>query len=720
MRHLLRRVLHRLLRFLARLLFRLRVVGDTEHLRQQQLLIVANHESFIDGLLIGLFLPVDPVFVIHTSVTRFWYFRLFLSLVDYLAVDPNNPMAIKHVIRLIGEGRPVVIFPEGRITTTGNLMKVYEGPAFVACKTGAVIAPVRVEGAVHTLFARASGKTPRRWFARITLTVLPPTRLDVGAAATARQRRRLAGEAMRRLLQEMLFASRRRQTLYAALCDAVELYGRSRRLIEDIRQIEYSYQDFLRMLMMLARLVLRAAPEVGPGQRIGVLLPNMATTLALFMGLVAKGRTPAMLNFSAGRDGLQTACDASCINVIVTSRAFIDQARLGDKLAGLERVRFIHLEDLRDGVSLLDKLWLIAWAQWRPRAFEAPMQPQDAAVVLFTSGSEGKPKGVVLSHDAVLANIAQIRSVIDFSPDDKVLNVLPVFHSFGLTAGALLPLLGGADLFLYPSPLHYRVIPELAYDRACTILFGTSTFLANYGKHANPYDFYSLRYVVAGAEKLAEPVRDLWFDKFGLRIFEGYGATETAPVLAVNTPTAYCKGSVGQLLPGVEARLEPVPGIEEGGLLHVRGPNVMSGYLRVEQPGLLQPPHSSQGPGWYETGDIVLIDAGGFVHIIGRRKRFAKVAGEMISLENVEMIARAASPQAEHAASVQSDASRGEALVLFTTDETLDKAALQESARRLGQPEIAVPRKVVRIDALPLLGAGKVDHVALRRMAEEA
>jgi acyl-[acyl-carrier-protein]-phospholipid O-acyltransferase/long-chain-fatty-acid--[acyl-carrier-protein] ligase len=327
---------------------------------------------------------------------------------------------------------------------------------------------------------------------------------------------------------------------------------------------------------------------------------------------------------------------------------------------------------------------------------------------------------VVLPHRAILANIAQIRAVIDFSTEDKILNALPIFHSFGLTAGALLPVINGTRLFLYPSPLHYRIIPELAYDRACTILFGTNTFLANYGKFAHPYDFFRLRYVIAGAEKLSDPVRSLWSEKFGLRIFEGYGATETAPVISVNTPMACRSGTVGQFLPGIEYHLEPVPGIDRGGLLHVHGPNVMAGYLKVDQPGLLQPPSSRAGVGWYETGDIVEIDEEGFIRIVGRVKRFAKIAGEMISLEAVEKLASAASPERLHAASSQSDPAKGEALVLFTTDPQLARDTLQRKARELGYPELAIPRKIVRLDPLPLLGTGKLDYVTLKRLAEVA
>lgn len=710
-------VMRWMLRVLIRLLFRIEVKGRMEALDAERLLVVANHESLLDGLLLGLFLPINPVFVVHTGVAREWQFRLLLAFVDYLTVDPTNPMAMKRVIRLIESGRPVVIFPEGRITLTGSLMKVYEGPAFVAYKTGATLVPVRLDGATRTYFSRMSGKHPRRLFPRISISILPPTKLQVPPAPTSKLRRRKAGEAMRRLMQEMLFSTRPQQTLYEALCDASSIYGKSRRLIEDIKQIEYSYGDLLKMAQMLGRLVDRLSIE---GEKVGLLLPNVTPTLAMIFGLSARRRIPAMLNYTAGVEAMQSACGAAEIRTIITSRAFVEQAKLQEKLSGLVDVSIVYLEDLRERITLIDKLWMVFFAIHFPRAFALPALPEDPAVVLFTSGSEGTPKGVVLPHRALLANIAQVRAVIDFSVDDKFLNALPIFHSFGLTAGALMPVLTGCNLFLYPSPLHYRVIPELAYDRNCTVLFGTSTFLANYARFAHPYDFYRLRYVVAGAEKLSDAVRQLWFEKFGLRILEGYGATETAPVLAVNTPMAYRTGTVGQFLPAIEHKLVPVPGIDRGGILHVRGPNVMAGYLRVDKPGVLQKPSSEAGEGWYETGDVIEIDEEGFVSIIGRVKRFAKIGGEMVSLEVVEKLALASSSGAMHAASSQIDPLKGEALVLFTTDGQLTRELLLAKARGLGIPELAVPRKIKLVGSLPLLGTGKIDYVTLKKHAEEA
>lgn len=705
------------LRFIVRVLFRVRTVGSREPFAVSRLLIVANHQSFMDGLLLGLFLPSNPVFVVHTSVVRRFWFRMALKLVDHLAVDPSTPMAMKHIIRLVEKGRPAVIFPEGRITTTGNLMKVYDGPAFVAARTGATIVPVRIDGASYTYFSRMKGpRHPHRLLPRITLSIQPATHIDMPEGKTARIRRHRAGEAMRRIMQEMLFASHPQQTLFDALLDTAATYGRKRAVLEDVRQVPYSYRDLLKMALMLGRLASRYA---APGERIGLLLPNLAPTVGLIFGLNAFGRTPAMLNYTAGIEGMQAACTAACLKTIITSRAFIEQARLADKVAALQSVELVYLEDIRASITVKDKLWLMLWALRFPHLVAARMTAADPAVVLFTSGSEGKPKGVVLSQRALLANVAQIRSVIDISPDDRILNALPLFHSFGLSAGTLLPILAGADVFVYPSPLHYRVIPELAYDRGCTALFGTSTFLGNYAKSAHPYDFYRLRYAVAGAEKLADPVREAWFEKFGIRILEGYGATETAPVIAVNTPMAYRSGTVGQLLPGMRAQLVPVSGIERGGVLHVKGPNVMSGYLRFENPGAVQPPSSSLGPGWYETGDLVDIDEDGFLHIVGRVKRFAKIAGEMISLETVEKLAHQASPDALHAASSRPDATRGEGLVLFTTDAALTRDRLQSAARDCGWPELTVPRTIIPVREIPLLGTGKFDYVTLKQWAGE-
>lgn len=710
-----------ILRALSRLLFRVRVSGLEHAPLHRKILVIANHESFLDGLLVGLFLPFNATFVVHTTVLKNPLFRLILSLVNYLAVDPTSPLAMKQVVKLLNAGQPVVIFPEGRITLTGSLMKVYDGPAFVAAKTGATLLPVRIEGASHSYFSRLKDGHPRKWFPKVSISMLPPTLIEMPNEPTAKLRRRMAGEAMRRIMQEMLFVSKHTNTLFEALLDAADLHGKNTLMVEDMQQTEESYADLIKKSLALGRLVSKITKI---DENVGVLMPNVTNTVCLIYGMTAMQRVPAMINYTAGTEGMRNACIVAGIKVIITSKTFLATAKLTETVAKIPDVDLVYLEDLKQFFTLPDKLWLVLFAIRFPRFAQINQNADKPAVVLFTSGSEGKPKGVVHSHRAIMSNVAQIRAVIDFSPLDKFMMVLPLFHAFGFTAGAILPLVCGTKVFIYPSPLHYKVIPEVIYDRGCTVLFGTSTFLGNYAKYANPYDFYKLRYVVAGAEKLNDEVRKLWVDKFGIRILEGYGSTECAPVLAVNTPMAALHGSVGNLLPGIHHRLIPIPGITNGGQLIVKGPNIMLGYYLYDNPAMLKPPShdfgSGEEPGWYNTGDIVEIDRNHFVHIRGRVKRFAKVAGEMVSLETVESIANKTSNTHQHAATTQPDAQRGENIVLFTTDFNLDRESLIKTAKTEGQPEIAVPRKIMIVDELPLLGTGKIDYVKLKLIAESA
>jgi acyl-[acyl-carrier-protein]-phospholipid O-acyltransferase/long-chain-fatty-acid--[acyl-carrier-protein] ligase len=398
--------------------------------------------------------------------------------------------------------------------------------------------------------------------------------------------------------------------------------------------------------------------------------------------------------------------------VIVTSRLFIEKGRLANLVAALEKsVKIIYLEDVRASVTLADKIRGLLDAN-RPLV---ERKPDDWAAILFTSGSEGVPKGVVLSHRNMLANAAQAAARIDFGRPDKVFNVLPAFHSFGLTVGIILPLVSGVRIYLYPSPLHYRTVAELIYGVNATIMFGTDTFLAGYARVAHPYDFRSLRYILAGAEPVKESTRRTYMEKFGLRILEGYGVTETAPALALNTPMFNKFGSVGRILPGMEARLEPVEGVADGGRLRVRGPNVMLGYLKVENPGVLEPPPE----GWHDTGDIVTIDEQGFITIKGRARRFAKIGGEMISLAAVEALASELWPNALSAIVAVPDARKGERLILATQQKNATRSEFQTFAKAKHASDLMIPAEVWVIDKLPVLGSGKVDQVSLIKLVEE-
>lgn len=709
-----------LLRVVLRILYRARVTG-LEHYEAAgpRVLVIANHTSFLDAVLLAAFLPDNLAFAINTEIAKRWWVKPLLKIVHALPLDPTNPYSLKSLIRYISSDRRAAIFPEGRITVTGSLMKIYPGPGLVADKSGAVLLPVRIDGAQYTPFSRLRGRIRLRWFPRISLTILPPRRLEIPSGVRGRERRRVAGKQLSDLMTEMMFAtSHYRSTLFDALLDARRVHGGKHIIVEDIERQPITYDDVILRATLLGDIVAR---DTQRAEAVGLMLPNTAAAIAVLFGLQAGGRVAAMLNYTVGAQSLLSACKAAQIRRIYTSERFVQAAKLEHTVEKLRAVvTVVYLEELRERIAPADKLKaavLRRFAGWRHRRLR--VRPDDPAVILFTSGSEGAPKGVVLSHANVLANREQVAARLDFNAQDVVLNALPLFHSFGLTAGTLLPLLSGIKTFFYPSPLHYRIVPEIAYDVNATIMFGTNTFLAGYARFAHPYDFYSVRYVFAGAEKLKDETRRVWTDKFGVQVFEAYGATETSPALATNTPMDSRAGTVGRLLPGVQYALDPVPGVE-GGRLSVRGPNVMLGYLRIEKPGVIEPPATDRGTGWYDTGDIVSIDADGFVTIQGRAKRFAKIGGEMVSLTAAEELASRTWPEFQHACVSVPDVQKGEQLVLVTTKPDATRQELAARARADGTGELGVPKRLLPVPAIPLLGSGKFDYPAVQTLVEES
>ncbi|VAW84063.1 2-acylglycerophosphoethanolamine acyltransferase / Acyl-[acyl-carrier-protein] synthetase [hydrothermal vent metagenome] len=677
-----------------------------------RVLIVANHTSFLDAVLLALFLPGNLTFAVNSHMANHGLLKYVFKFVKIFPMDPTNPMSLKSMIRFLEKGNRVVIFPEGRITVTGALMKIFDGPGLIADKTKATVVVIRIEGAQYTPFSRLKGRVRLRWFPDITITVLPPQKITPPEELKGKARRKYAGRLLADIMTEMMFAtSNIHRTLFQSLVDAEKIHGRNHVVVEDIERRPLNYQALITRCFVIGKAI---AGVTQRKENVGVLLPSMVNTVAVFMGLQVFGRIPAMLNYTVGIDGMFKACETANIDNIITSRRFIQLAKLESVVESLsDKVKFIYLEDLAKSISTLDKLrgWLSAWFPgWTYNNYCPNAKSSDPAVVLFTSGSEGTPKGVVLSHTNLLANRGQLAARVDFTGQDIILNALPLFHSFGLAAGTLLPLLSGMRVFFYPSPLHYRIVPEIAYETNATILFGTNTFLSGYARFAHPYDFYSIRYVFAGAEKLQEETRRIWSEKFGVRIFEGYGATETSPGLSTNTPMDNQPGSVGRLMPGIEYQLEPVPGIDVGGRLYVKGPNVMLGYYLHDKPGVLVPPVSMHGDGWYDTGDIVTIDDDGFIRICGRAKRFAKIGGEMVSLAAVEELAATTWPQHEHAVIAVPDAQKGEQLILLTTYQEATRKGILTQAKKQGIGELNVPKKMVIAEKMPVLGTGKTDY----------
>jgi acyl-[acyl-carrier-protein]-phospholipid O-acyltransferase/long-chain-fatty-acid--[acyl-carrier-protein] ligase len=505
--------------------------------------------------------------------------------------------------------------------------------------------------------------------------------------------------------------SRTRMNLFDALLRARAQAGGGKGVLEDQDRKVLSYNDIIRAAFALGNKIKKFTTA---RERVGVLLPSSAGAAVTFFALHAAGRVPAMLNFTAGALNLKAALEVAGVKTILTSSKFLEQGNLEPLAAELSKhATLIRLEDVRASVGLVDRLAALA-ASFNPKSERANAAPDDEAAILFTSGSFGAPRGVVLSHANLIANVEQAAAHIPFEPHWVFFNPLPVFHCFGLMGGMLLPLLRGHKAVLYPSPLHFKLIPKLVRETGANVLFATDTFAYQFARAADEDDLRGLAFIVCGAERVREETREIYQRRFGVPLLEGYGLTEASPVISVNQPTNNRAGTVGRIVPGVETRLEAVPGIDVGKRLWVRGPNVMKGYL--DAPDRIEAPHE----GWHDTGDVVTIDDAGFIAIEGRVKRFAKVGGEMVSLAAVESYASAVWPEHRHAAVALPCPRKGERVVLVSEQPSADPVALRAWAQRNGAPEIAIPKSVVAVAEIPVLGSGKTDYVAVSRIAETA
>jgi len=700
---------------LFRLAYRVSVVGAEHQPRPgRPVLLTPNHVSWLDAALLYALSDTPPLFVINAAVAHLWWVRPFLRLVPTLPVDPETPFVVRAAVQALQAGQSVVIFPEGRITVTGALMEIRDGAATVADHAGVPVQPVRIQGLERTPFGRlAPRQTRRALWPQVTVTFLEPRLLPEPGGTCDRLRRTVLTAALRDAMEEavtLTIATDR--TMFAAVAEAARFHGLGRLATQDPVSGALSYRRLLAAADVLGG---RLAPLGRTDRPLGILLPTSNAAACCLLGLWSHGRVPAMLNATAGLAGLRAAIAAARIERIVTSRAFVERAGLEATVAALHGVELVYLEDVRSAVRRVERVRALLRASLRTCVARVASAPDAPAVIMFTSGSSGTPKGVVLSHRNLLANMAQVVGRIGFDRSDRLMNTLPMFHAFGLTAGFVLPLTNGIPAYLYPSPLHYAAIPEVAYGWNATAIFGTSTFLRGYARRAHPTAFRSVRLVVAGAEPVRQAVRDIWMEKFGLRILEGYGATECSPVLAVNTPASNRNGTVGRLLPLMGLHLEPVEGVD-GGRLIVSGPNVMQGYLFADQPGLLHPPAWRGREGWYDTGDIVRCDDDGHLTIVGRAARFAKIAGEMVSLAAVEELAARIWPDAASAAVALPDEARGERVVLVTEQAGATGRQFQMRARALGAADIMLPAELRVVEALPLLGSGKPDLAAVRRL----
>lgn len=708
-------------RFWLRCLFRLFKVRCNIQFKASNVpgrgVYVSNHVSYLDPVLLFAFLPGNPVFALNGHLYRNKLIRLLMKTADVIYFNPIEPGDIKNLIAKVSENRLCVIFAEGRMTENGSLMKIYEAPGLVADKSKSPIIPIWINGPQYGFFSKTKGKLPHRPLPKILITVGKPRGFKL-KDELRRQRDHISNEVYQ-ILREMSFEVNYNPniSLFAQLMKTAKVHSKKNvvlrpNFVEDIQRVPNTYKDIIIKSFVLGKYFKR---HTYLGEHVALMLPNSVAAVCTLFGLSAYDRVPVMLNFSVGAKNIASMCKTAQVRTIITSMTFIKTAKLEAVVDVLKANGYnvVYLESLRKKIGLWSKI--NAFLRYKIKRIPHPDGGNKKAVILFTSGSEGAPKAVVLTHANIISNIKQIAAIETINTTDTVFNALPMFHSFGLTVGTLFPLLEGSKLFLYPSPLHYRVVAEIVYEIGATIMFGTDTFFRGYAKIAHPFDFHNVRFMFGGAEAVKPDTRNIWMERLGVRLLEAYGSTECSPVITANNSIFNRFGSIGKLLPAIQYKIEPVDGIEKGGELVVKGPNIMAGYIMPDNPGVLVPLED----GWYHTGDVVEIDEIGFLYIKDRIKRFAKIGGEMVSLSAVDDMVRKAyewmGSNFEYGVVAIPHESKGEQIVLVTNNNNVTQDVLVNYIRNNGMSELYLPRIILYRESLPVLPTGKADNVTLKK-----
>ena len=703
-------------RIFARVLFGFKIYNADALKATGPVLLVPNHASWFDWWIVGMCLQEDWKFVVSsTRAESHWIFKFVMRNRFTFPIDNASPFAIKEMSNFLKSGGRLVLFAEGRLTETGSLMKLFEGTGFLLEKTNAKIITCYQRNAHRLPYSKHPGW--KKIFPRLTIHFGEPQ-----STPQSLSNRFDAREAYTQWLREQLMELQFRIEMKLGpqdLLTAIASMGRARPksiVLEDVTGQRLNH----RMVMVGSEVLSRKfqnllSPEI---ERVGLLLPNVNATPITLLALWRLGKVPAILNYSSGVSIMQTCSDLAGVKQIITSQAFLEKAGIDIQPMKKNGIEFIYLEEVRKKISVSTKLSILMKHKCRLAKSQFHITQDKTAVVLFTSGSEGIPKGVELTHKNILSNLRQLLVMVDILDTDSIFNCLPMFHSFGLVVGTLLPLCRGLRTTIFPSPLQYRVIPTAVYNSNSTIFLSTNTFLNGYAKKAHPYDFRNVRYLLAGAEKIQQATSDTWARKFGIRITEAYGVTECSPGISANTKADNRFGSVGRILPDMKWKLEPVDGVKDAGRLFVKGPNVMKGYLNKEANEAFQSLN-----GWYDTGDIVKVDEDGYFWIKGRAKRFAKISGEMVSLTAVEDALAGAFPNhgedCEIAVIAITDEDKGEKLIAVTNEPNLTTSEIRNAVADAGLINLCTPREIHVLKEIPKLGTGKLNHREAQRLVEE-
>ena len=721
-----------LLRFIAllvmRLGYRIDIHGEENVPAEGPALLVANHVSWIDALLLSATQQRRIRFIMHRDIYNVRLLNPLFRLMKVIPVAASDSRRqkvefIQTSRAALDDGYLVCIFAEGMITRTGMLQPFQSGLEAIVKGSPHPLIPVHIGGAWGSIFSYAHGKP----LSKLPLSFPYPVTIHFGPPLPATCKAAEVQQAVAELACAWFDTQKEKRTSLAALFVKTACVNWLRRAISDgSKQLSYG-----RTLTAARALADQLKPQLRREKMVGLLLPPSVGGALANLALALLGKIPVNLNYTSSPEAVRSAIDQCGIETLITSRRFVERF---PQLPLATNTYF--LENLFDQIDISAKLHAWVKARLLPlRLFlDTPLQSGDEpATVIFSSGSTGEPKGVVLSQHNIISNLEAIRMVAGITPTDNICGALPFFHALGFTATLWLPLTSGFSACYHPNPMEPGAIVKLIRSNRSTLLLTTPTFLAGYMRRARKEDLASLRLIVTGAEKLKESLADAFAEKFGLRPLEGYGATELAPLITLSIPDVktddieqrgYLAGSVGRPVPGVVLRvIDPDSGaeVEPGvsGLILVKGPNLMAGYLN-------RPDKTTAAlvDGWYNTSDIGHIDKGGFLHITDRLARFCKIGGEMVPHGKVEDLfyRELQLPGNTLAVTSVSDAKKGEKLVVVYTAEAGDLESLAEVCNTSELPNLWRPRPgdFIKVDALPLLGSGKLDLQGLRKLAENA
>jgi len=711
---------------LTRLCYRIKVVGIENLPTDKSALLVCNHVSWVDALLVAATQQRRIRFIMEKRFYNKWWLRPICKLMKVIPISASDPpkkivASLKEARQAMDDGFMVCIFAEGTMTRSGMMTGFKNGIEWIVKGTSYEIIPIYLGGLWGSIFSYYSGKV---------LSMLPkkfpyPVSIHFGAPLPASSSVHQIRQKVTELSCDYFdsLKSSKRSLAYQFVKTARKNWRR--RCIADSTGRHLNYGQTLINAVAVAGTIDKIA---GRDSRIGILLPPSAGGAIVNLAVTISGRVAVNLNYTTGSDARNFTVEQCGIKCIISSRKFLEKAGISDALAGV-----VFLEDIIAKISLRAKINAYLKARFLPIKLVAQRLQfcgDDPVVVIFSSGSGGRPKGIMLSHHNIISNIEALRMVIRIRSDDDLCGVLPFFHSFGFNCGLWLPLVSGVSVSFVANPLDAPAVGQSTRENRSTVLFAPPTFLLNYVRRVNRDDFSSLRLVASGAEKLKKQLADMFEDKFGIRPLEGYGATELSPVVALNIPDVQAdgvyqvgnkEGSVGRPIPGVAAKIASIEtkeslSIGAEGLLLVKGPNVMLGYLHLKDKT-----DEVLKDGWYDTGDIAKIDADGFITITDRLARFSKIAGEMvshISVEEVFLNTLGTSEQLIAVTAVPND-KKGEELVVLYLPQAGTAEQLHEIITKSSLPNISKPRRdnYIKVESMPTLGSGKLDVAKLKEIA---